>query len=140
MNESNAKILRKVGNTEAFYFSRAFDAFTGQKANSLEEFKQKIMEVDVKCLEFHLSRKDLEKWIKLTIGDFQLSGDLRTLREQKLIGETLRNRLSLLVSKRLKELTNSSNLSESKRQTKKKRSSWYERRIGENQSEDQMPN
>jgi hypothetical protein len=114
MSHANAKILRKVGDMEAFYFSRAFNKYTGQKANSLEEFLQKIKEVDAKSLEFHLYRKDFEKWIEFTLGDFRLAVGLKFLREQKLIGEDLRKRFSLLISKRILELSKASYLSATK--------------------------
>jgi hypothetical protein len=123
MINANAKILRKVGDAEAFYFSRAFNSFTGQKANSLEEFMQKIKEEDAKCLEFHLHRKDFEKWIEFTIGDFRLAAEFRLLREQKPIGEDLRNRLWLLVSKRISELTKALLLPDRKKSERKKENS-----------------
>jgi hypothetical protein len=122
MRDTNPKILRKVGDVEAFYFSRAFGSFTGQKANSLEEFLEKIQEVDVKCLEFHLIRRDFEKWMESSIGDFRLASDIRLLRRQELIGEKLRNHFSLVISKRLKELTSLSEISEDKGIAKKRMS------------------
>jgi len=119
MNEANAKILRKVGDAEAFYFCRSLGNFTGQKANSLEEFLQKIKGIDAESLEFHLSREDFEKWIRITIDDAQLAGEIGLLREQKLTGDDLRIRISLLVSKRLTELTSTANEPEGKKQAKK---------------------
>ena len=121
MNDANAKIMRKVEETEAFYFCRGLGNFTGQRANSLEEFLQKIKGIDSESLEFHLGRGDFEKWMMFTIGDPQLASDTIMLREQKLTGSNLRNSLSLLVSKRLKELTSSSRVPADKVQMKKKR-------------------
>jgi hypothetical protein len=134
MNETNAKILRNVRDAEAFYFSRAFGSFTGQKANSLEEFFQKIKEVDARCLEFHLTRKDFEKWVEFTIGDFRLASDLRALRRQKLIGENLRKHFSLIVSKRLNELLSLSEISEDKGTAKKSMPPGAQLRIQESRA------
>ena len=123
MNDPNTKILRKVGDAEAFYFYRALGIYTGQKANSLEEFLQKIKEIDAKSFEFHLSREDFEKWIASTFGDARLAKDVKTLRAQKATtGNDLRERLSLLISKRLKELKSVSPPPEAKKQAKKKTS------------------
>ena len=123
MNDTNTKILRRVGDAEAFYFYRALGIYTGQKANSLEEFLQKIKEIDAKSFEFHLSREDFEKWIALTIGDARLAKDTKTLRMQKaMTGNDLRGPLSVLISKRLKELKSTSSLPEAKNQLKKKAS------------------
>ena len=120
MNDSNAKELRKVGDAEAFYFYRALGNFTGQKANSLEDFLEKVKEIDGKSLEFHLLREDLEKWMKFTISDSQLAMAFGQLREQKMSDEDLRNSMFVLVSKRLTELTDTSNAPRGKKQTKKK--------------------
>ena len=120
MSEANAKILRNVEDYEAFYFCRNLGNFTGQKANSLEEFLGKIQGIETESLEFHLSREDFEKWIKLAIGDVQLAESIGLLREQKLDGNELRNRISIIVSKRLTELTSTSNNPKRKKQGKKK--------------------
>ena len=121
MNDPNAKILRRVGDAEAFCFNRTLGIYMGQKANSLEEFLQKIKEIDAESLEFHLSREDFEKWMALTIGDARLAKDIKTLRAQKATtGNDLREHLSLLISKRLKELKSASPPPEAKKQPKKK--------------------
>ena len=123
MNDTNTKILRRVGDAEAFYFYRALGIYTGQKANSLEEFLQKIKEIDAKSFEFHLSREDFEKWIALALGDARLAKDIKTLRAEKATTRNdLRDLLSLLISKRLKELKSTSSLPEAKNQLKKKAS------------------
>ena len=118
MNNSNDTILRRVGDSEAFYFCRTLGNFTGQKANSLEEFLQKINVIEQESLEFHLDRQDFEKWLKSTIGDSKLATDMRRLRKEKLSGNDLRNLMLQLVSDRLKELTN---VPESVIKTKKKK-------------------
>ena len=123
MNDPNTKILRKVGDAEAFYFYRALGIYTGQKANSLEEFLQKVKEIAAESLEFHLYREDFEKWIVLALGDARLAKDVKTLREQKATtGNDLRERLSIIISKRLKELKSTSPPPEAKKQAKKKTS------------------
>jgi hypothetical protein len=105
MNEANMKKLRKVDDTDAFYFYKALDIYTGEKANSIKEFLQKIKGIDAESLEFHLYREDFEKWMASTIGDADLAGRIKALRVQKITAEkNLRDRLSLLISEHIKKL------------------------------------
>jgi len=104
MAVSQSKVLRNVLREEAFYFFTSIGNYTGQSAFSLDEFLQKIKDVDIKSLEFHLFREDFEKWIAQTLGDNRLSEEIRVLRAQKVVGNVLRDRLYFIVSRRLKEL------------------------------------
>src|SRR4030066_2238488 len=99
MHDPNTKILRRVVDSEAFYFYRGLGIYTGQKANSLEEFLQKVKEIAAESLEFHLYREDFEKWIVLALGEACLAKDLKTLREKKATtGNDLRESLFILIS------------------------------------------
>jgi len=89
---------------EAFYFFTSIGNYTGISAASLDEFLQKIKDMDIKSLEFHLFREDFEKWISQTLGDNRLAEEIRSIRIQKIVGNSLRDRLYFLVSRRLKEL------------------------------------
>lgn len=100
----SSRALRNVTRGEAFYFFTSIGNYTGHSASSLDEFLLKIKDIDVKSLEFHLFREDFEKWIAQTLGDVLLSDDIRSLRIQKVTGNALRDRLYLVVSRRLKEL------------------------------------
>ena len=104
MAVSPSRILRTVLREEAFYFFTSIGNYTGQSASSLDEFLQKIKEVNLKSLEFHLYREDFEKWIAQTLGDSRLAEDIKGLRNLKVVGNTLRDRLYFLVSRRLKDL------------------------------------
>jgi hypothetical protein len=119
MNNANSNILRTLGKNEVFYFYTSIGCYTGQSAGSLEELEQKIKDIDEKSLEFHLFRGDFENWISSTIGDARLAADTRLLQGQRVTGNDLRTRLSLLVSVRLKELKSTS-LPKAKKQAKKK--------------------
>ena len=107
MMASSSRVLRSVMREEAFYFFTSIGNYTGQSAASLDEFLQKIKDMDIKSLEFHLFREDFEKWIAQTLGDSRLAEEIRNLRVQKVVGNALRDRLYFLVSKRLKELKGS---------------------------------
>jgi len=104
MAVSPSRTLRSVLREEAFYFFTSIGNYTGQSAASLDEFLQKIKEVDIKSLEFHLYREDFEKWIAQTLGDTKLAEDIKGLRNLKVVGNALRDRLYFLVSRRVKDL------------------------------------
>ena len=104
MSVSSSRVLRNVQREEAFYFFTSIGNYTGVSASSMDEFLQKIKDVDIKSLEFHLFREDFEKWIAQTLGDSRLSDDIRSLRIQKVVGNALRDRLFFVVSRRLKDL------------------------------------
>jgi len=108
MGASSSRVLRNVMREEAFYFFTSIGNYTGQSAASLEEFLQKIKDVDIKSLEFHLFREDFEKWLAQTLGDNRLAEEIKGLRTQKVVGNALRDRLYFLVSRRLKELKGAS--------------------------------
>ncbi len=108
MSVSSSRVLRNVLREEAFYFFTSIGNYTGVSASSLDEFLQRIKDVDIKSLEFHLFREDFEKWISQTLGDDKLAGEIRLVRSQKIVGNALRDRLYFVVSRRLKELRGSS--------------------------------
>jgi len=104
MSGLSSKILRTVPREEAFYFFTSIGNYTGQSAASLEEFLQKIKDVNIKSIEFHVYREDFEKWISQTLGDAKLTDEIKGLRSLKIAGNSLRDRLYFTVSRRLKEL------------------------------------
>jgi hypothetical protein len=108
MSVSSSRVLRNVLREQAFYFFTSIGNYTGVSASSMDEFLQKIKDVDIKSLEFHLFREDFEKWISQTLGDDRLAGEIRLVRGQKIVGNALRDRLYFVVSRRLKELRGSS--------------------------------
>jgi hypothetical protein len=103
--EAIAKILRTVPREKAFYFFTSIGNYTGESAASLKEFVDKINEVNVKSVEFHLYRGDFEKWIDEVLEDIELAGEVRRLQKFNLAGNALRNQLYITVSRRLKHLT-----------------------------------
>jgi len=102
--ETASKIMRTVPREKAFYFFTSIGNYTGVSASSLKEFVEKINEVNIKSLEFHLYRGDFEKWISEVLEDGELAVEIKKLQKFNLIGDTLRNQLYLTVSRRLKRL------------------------------------
>jgi len=101
---SNSRILRKLPRENAFYFFTSIGNYTGMSAMSLEDFIQKIKEVNIKSLEFHLHRGDFQKWTDETLEDKELSEKIRSLQLLKPVGNTLRDQLYFIASKRFEEL------------------------------------
>jgi len=98
-------ILRTVLREKAFYFFSSIGNYIGESAASLEEFAGRIKEINSKSLEFHLYRRDFEKWVDEVLGDVGLAEKIKELRNQKLVGENLQDRLYQTVLKRYNELT-----------------------------------
>ena len=97
-------ILGSLSLEKAFHFYYDLDQHSGVHATSLKDFVDKIQTVDLKCIEFHLSRRDFEFWI-LSLGDLELSKKLGLIRTANLSGETLRKEIIETVKSRFEELT-----------------------------------
>jgi hypothetical protein len=108
--EVNSKILRTLPREKAFYFFTSIGNYTGESATSLKEFMEKINQVNVKSLEFHLYRGDFEKWITEVLEDKKLAEDVGKLQKTNLLGDQLRNQLHVIVSKRYQQLAGGLNL------------------------------
>jgi hypothetical protein len=107
LKEEPPKALKNLPREKAFYFFTSIGNYTGESASSLKEFIGKINEVDIKSLEFHLYRRDFEKWVDEALEDAKLAVAIGTLRNQNYFGTALREHLCSIVSKRCKELADS---------------------------------
>ena len=99
-----SQILRKISKENAFYFFTSIGNYTGESVASLEEFLGKIREIDIRSLEFHLSRRDFEKWIAETLESRELATEIGLLQNLGPTGDALRNQLIVTVSKRYEKL------------------------------------
>lgn len=88
-SDKAASILSHFDPDKTFYFYSGIDHYSGLRADSLLDFSEKIKNISVESLEFHLFRKDFENWVK-SIGDIALANKLATIREKGLSGEKLR--------------------------------------------------
>ena len=104
--ENTSRILRTVPREKAFYFFTSLGNYTGTSAASLKEFVERLNDVNVKSLEFHLYRGDFEKWVADVLEDQWLAGEVKRVQRSGLTGEALRNQLNMTVSRRLKRLMN----------------------------------
>jgi len=82
--------------------------YTGISATSYKDFLASIKKVEAKSLSFHVNRGDFEKWALNILKDEKLAKEMGKLKNRKLQGQALRNRLYRIVSDRHKELTSKS--------------------------------
>jgi hypothetical protein len=100
------KILRTVGDQEAFYFYETVGKPIGEKAGSLSDFLDKVRSVKSESLTFHLQRNDFQNWIEKTLGDDNLAGKLSRISSSD--NSEIRMSICKTVENRLKELRESS--------------------------------
>jgi len=103
--ETTSRILRVLPREKAFYFFTSIGNYTGESAASLEQFVDKTNEVNIKSLEFHLYRRDFEKWIAETLEDQELAKEIENLRNQNYSGTSLRKQLYHILTKHYEKLT-----------------------------------
>lgn len=84
---------KNVKPDKAFYFRSSSGALMGEEATSLDEFANKIKEIDFESFKSHFLRGDFERWIAEAIGDLELAEQITKLREQNMVDSNVRNRL-----------------------------------------------
>jgi len=105
-NRENARvILAQIPQNKVFHFYRSIGKPLDLDAHSLQDFRDKILKVDVNSIDFHMSRSDFEVWFA-GLGDVKLAKKVALLKEKKIVGEGLRTRLQDIVTKRCIELAN----------------------------------
>ena len=98
------RILRTLSRENAFFFFTSIGNYTGHSAISLEEFANKIRRIRLQSLEFHLYRGDFENWVNDVLEDQELAKRISSIKLLKPTGNSLRDQLDFIVSKRLEEL------------------------------------
>jgi len=93
--EKAMKVFTSVPSDKCFFFYTGVgpDNFTGIFACSLSDFREKVKTVNVKSLEFHTPRGDIERWIRDVLEDEELAEEIERIKQLKLEGELLRNRI-----------------------------------------------
>jgi len=102
--DDSSRALKTVPREKAFYFFTSIGNYTGVSADSLKEFIAKINEVNIKSVEFHISRGDFEKWVSDVLQDSELAAEMKRLQRLNLTGNSLRDQLNFALSRRLKRL------------------------------------
>jgi hypothetical protein len=101
INQEGAKtILASMPNEKSFHFYADVGKPLSVNAYSLQDFRDKILKVDMGSIEFHMSRGDFEGWFTC-LGDVELAKKTSLLKEKKMAGEELRTRLHDIISDRV---------------------------------------
>jgi tryptophan 2,3-dioxygenase len=100
------KVLRTLGDNEAFYFYEDIGKPTGEVARSLPEFLDKVASVKSESLMFHLQREDFQNWAEKVLEDPKLAAELRNISPSD--GDDIRSKIHETVETRMKELKESS--------------------------------
>jgi len=103
--EVAASLLSPLAPEKAFYFYTGINQYSGRLANSLPDFCEKIKNADIDSVEFHLSRKDFERWLE-SIGDQELAKKIGAIRETEASGQELRRLVYEAAKTRCDELMN----------------------------------
>lgn len=103
------RILRKVGDEEAFHFYAGVGQPTGDKATSLLDLLQKTKTVMLESLAFHLQRKDFQNWLEKAVGDKKLARKISRIRVSQ--DDKIRGEIGAIIENRLKELQREASVS-----------------------------
>ena len=76
-----------------FHFYTGIGVPTGLIAQTLEEFYRFIKQVSTDSLEFHLYRRDFEKWLRDVLKNSELAEEIGNLKMDELKSEDLRKEL-----------------------------------------------
>lgn len=96
------RILRTVGDPEAFHFYETVGRPTGETATSLTDFLDKMQSIKSESLMFHLQRKDFQNWIREILGDSKLARELGGISSSN--SNEARKSIHRTVENRIKEL------------------------------------
>jgi hypothetical protein len=88
-----ADILGKLPFQEGFHFCLEGGNYTGITATSIHEFTEKLQTIDQNSIDFHMQRKDFQKWIKNEFCDKELPKEIDHIHEEKVADKILRQEL-----------------------------------------------
>jgi len=103
--EKAGAILAYLPLEKSFHFYVDIGKPLDVHAASLQDFCDKILKIDISSVEFHVNRGDFEAWF-MDLGDIELARKTLLVKEQKIFGEELRQKLYEIVKSRCEELIN----------------------------------
>jgi hypothetical protein len=101
--ELASRIHRTVALPEAFLFFTDIGQYTGELAQSLADFLEKLEKIPLKSMEFHFKRGDFERWIRETLGDYYLANRMNKI-DRSTQGEELKTTIQIIVKRRIDQL------------------------------------
>ena len=110
-----------VPREKSFYFDTGLGHYSGILASSIDEFLGALRIVPLESIEYHIGRRDFEKWTKDVLGSVLLADNIRSLRRGFLKGEELRVQLITVVQEWAERVSSTAEMSreESKRSSAK---------------------
>jgi hypothetical protein len=106
VDTESLKILRTVGDKDAFYFYEAVGKPTGEVAKNLSDFLDRVKSAKAESLVFHLQRRDFQNWVEKILGDSKLARKLGSISPAN--SDDIRTNVYRIVESRIKELKESS--------------------------------
>jgi hypothetical protein len=100
-----SKILARVPEGKGFNFYLSVDLPTGKYAGGLQDFCERLSEVEPRSVTFHLEREDFQKWLKEIVRDEELATTLSGFKGRGLGAEELQSKLHDAVKLRCDELS-----------------------------------
>ena len=88
------KVAAPVPGNMRFNFYIAIGQPTGMSAETIREFHDLVLKVDVASLEFHLGRGDFENWFRLAVVDAGFADELVKMKKTDLKGNDLRKAIA----------------------------------------------
>jgi hypothetical protein len=86
-----------------FHFCLEGGNYTGITATSIHEFTEELKTIDQNSIDFHMQRKDFQKWIQNEFCDKELPKQLDKIKEEKVADEKLRQELLSTINGYLKK-------------------------------------
>ena len=99
-------ILSNAPMEKSFRFQTAEGQDTKVTAFSLEDFSEKLLQIDVASIDFHYPRGDFQTWTRDVVKDNELADRLCYIKKED-SGEKLRKDVLKIVQKRILELKTS---------------------------------
>ncbi|NWG10691.1 hypothetical protein HXY33_02920 [Candidatus Bathyarchaeota archaeon] len=106
VDTESLRILRTVGDKDAFYFYEAVGKPTGEVAKNLSDFLDRVKSAKAESLIFHLQRRDFQNWVEKILGDSKLAKKLGSISPTNSDG--VRTNIYRIVENRIRELRESS--------------------------------
>jgi len=96
-------ILRNVPYENGFHFNTPAGNYTGTTAVSLEDFRDKLKNMDTQSVAYHYYRGDIQVWVNDVLGDNDFADRLCFI-QRGMTEDQLRAELMGLLNRRLGDL------------------------------------
>ncbi|MGD6811071.1 MAG: DUF5752 family protein [Candidatus Bathyarchaeia archaeon] len=99
-------ILGTLPFEEGFHFCLEGGNYTGITATSIHEFTEKLRTIDQNSIDFHMQRKDFQKWIQNEFCNKDLPKKIDQINQEKIAEEQVRQELLETINAYIKKWQN----------------------------------